>query len=574
MGIEENRIPNDELIHLAKKEEPRFLSILLKDKNLLMDCMAFGIKPSYFWFDDNRFLYKVIMNNYNSYRSLLTRSAMDSIMDMQSSYTDEQRSARKMYWDQIYNRESSSEDYELLKSTINARHVQQQTYDILKENLNKVVRATSGQVDVSDAIKTKFMGLEGMNEDSYSLTMNIEDGMKKVMEHIIDRRENPDNQVGIKCGIKAIDDVFYGFMPGSYTVISGMPGGGKTTLMFNMAFNMAKMGYSVIYVSIEKEAVPLYTRLLSLHALVDYNRIKRGGKDERGIPDHILALFQKATNDIVNVIKPNFECLQFAQGTKLSKILSEADRIKTLKKVDVLILDYLGVVGFETHHPTRPDLDLAETSIRLQNYGKINKIATITAAQLKASSTKEIRKKADKANSDNDISQVTVNTEDLAGSQKVVYDAENTISVVMNGDKPPTKIYVYITKARDNESYKTIVLDFDGKLGRISDPDLQPGQIQAVDDLLYNDNSSSEEIQKQLEDSSDLWTDLATPPPDVNKEELVNIPVSPESSFESEINLDVNDVLEIEEPKQVLKEIDDINIEDIDILDVDDDLLG
>jgi replicative DNA helicase len=481
------RIPNEELVQLAKREEPRFLSILLKDKDNLMDCVAFEIKQDHFWFDDNRFLYKVILDNYKKYGSLLTRTSMDSIMDMQANYSEEQRSARKMYWDQIYNIETSSEDYEFLKNSINARYLQQQMYDIFKDNSDRVVKATSKQSDIIAEIREKMAGLEGVDPDSYTVVMGIQEGMGKALEHIVARRERPHEQAGIFCGIQAIDNIFYGFMPGSYTVITGLPGGGKTTTMFNMAFGMAKKGYSIVYVSMEKEAIPLYLRLLALHASVDYNRIKRGGKHDRGIPQHIFDAFIAAKNDLLNNIKPNFECIQVAPGTKLSKILSKIDKIKAKKKIDAIYLDYLGVVGFESYHPTRPDLDLADVSIRFQAYGKVNKIAALSALQLKAASTKEIRNKVKKVKGTADsANNVTVNTEDLAGSQKIIHDADNSIGLVLDENKPPTKIHGYITKARDNEAYKFFILDFDGSIGRISDPTQQGIQAQDIAKAAYN----------------------------------------------------------------------------------------
>ena len=57
------RISNEALKKLAQKEEPRFLSILLRDKESLMDCMSMGIKPGtqgHFWDLDARFMYNLI----------------------------------------------------------------------------------------------------------------------------------------------------------------------------------------------------------------------------------------------------------------------------------------------------------------------------------------------------------------------------------------------------------------------------------------------------------------------------------------------------------------------------------
>ena len=101
-----------------------------------------------------------------------------------------------------------------------------------------------------------------------------------------------------------------------------------------------------------------------------------------------------AASDLLENIKPNFDVIQAAQGTKLSKILGEIEKIKNRKKIDVIIVDYLGVIGNETNHPGRPDLDDAYTSSRLQAYGRINNFVTISAVQLKTSSSKEIRNRS------------------------------------------------------------------------------------------------------------------------------------------------------------------------------------
>ena len=175
------------------------------------------------------------------------------------------------------------------------------------------------------------------------------------------------------------------------------------------------------------------------------------------------------------------------------KILSIVDRIRMMKKIDVIFLDYLQVVKFETNHPGRPDLDLANISERLQAYCKINKIVGITALQLKASSTKDIRKKSQKI-SDSGTGGLEVNTEDLSGSQKIIADADNALSAILNADNPPTKMFVFLTKGRDNEARSITTLDFDGKTGRISDPDNIPGQVRIINNTMYDDSISNDTI--------------------------------------------------------------------------------
>ena len=227
--------------------------------------------------------------------------------------------------------------------------------------------------------------------------------------------------------------------------------------------------------------------------MVDYNRIKVGGKGESGLDDENYYRLKEASEDLMERVKPNFDVIQAAQGTKLSKLLSEVEKIKNRKKIDVLIVDYLGVIGNETNHPGRPDLDDAYTSSRLQSYGRINNFVTISAVQLKTSSSKEIRNRSKKASEDSEAD-VSVHTEDLAGSKMIIADADNGLSAVLNNDSPPTKMFVFGTKARDDEAKRTMALDFDGKLGRVSDPVFEPGQVSGVDDILFNSDITEEQL--------------------------------------------------------------------------------
>lgn len=541
------RVPNEELDRQALKEEIRLLSILLKDKDCLMDAVSLPLKEGasgHFWISENNILWGIMKEYYLEFNELLTRTAIDSVMDTRSklgsvTLDDDDRTTVRMYWDKVYNSNAPIEDYGLLKKNINNRFLQAQTVAICKEGLEELVKATGDQEKIVSDIREKFLTIENIDIDSYCLTMSIEEGVEKAMEHIEKRREYPLETEAIMTGIVGIDNNYHGFPRGSYNIVSGMINGGKTTIMFNIAFNMARAGYNVVFVSIEKEAIPFFTRLLSLHALTDYNRIKVGGKGDKGLNDYHFQKLKEAANDLRENIKPNLDCIQMPQGVKLSKILAEIDKIKARKNVDVIFVDYLGVVGFETHHPGRPDLDEARISQRLQAYGKVNRFVTFTASQLKTPSVKEIRNKAKKATAD-DPSSIEINTEDFAGSKMIIADADNAFGVVLNGDSPATKMYVYGTKARDDEARRRIVLDFDGAIGRVSDPVFEPGQIIEVDRLIY-DSSITEAI---LMSDDGLFTDEMGGSPQLNDDDFDALGLEPSKSKSEVVSSDIEEINE------------------------------
>ena len=485
-------IPNEDIIRLAEKEEPRFLHILLKDKDSLRDAIAFGIKrtksgsPGHFLIPKNNLLYAMIHDNYVKYGTLLTRGSMDSILDSQNSGSDEDKASMKSHWDKIWNRHDVSiSDYQLVRDHMNDRFVVWQFYDKWKRG-DEIIKATIGHANQVKEFIKGINSITNLEVDPYSLTVSMDQGIKDAMDFVTSRREHPEKNDTIRCGIEAIDGIYNGFERGSYTVVSGLVNGGKTTLMMNMGFNMAKAGYNVAYVSLEKKASVFFRKLLSLHAATDYNRIKRGGTESWGLSDVWYQKLLDAAKDLIENIKPHYDCLQFVQKTKLTAILAEVDRLRSQKKIDVLVVDYLQVIGFETSHSSRPDLDLADIHQRLMAYGRTHNIAIITALQIKSSSSKEIRKKASKVSTEVDVLSLGIDPEDYAGSQMVVADADNAMGVVMNGDRPPTKMFVSISKARDDESRRILTLDFDGKICRCSDPICDASQITTITKELYS----------------------------------------------------------------------------------------
>lgn len=495
---QDKRIPNDDLWELARKQERPFLSILLRDKACLMDASAFGITQDHFWIDQCRFLYGVIMKNYKAHGTLLTRRAMSEIMDMSEmpGLNNEKKVHYKKLWDEIYNDEFSLEDYELLKKAINDRYLQHQAYKILQDFSDPIVNSTCNQSDVVKSMRDKVMGIQNLDPNTYCCTMSMADAMPRTMDYINNKRDNPEQTRGIMTGIYGVDEIFHGWEPTDYVVISGFINGGKTTFMFNLAMNMAKLGYSVAYVTMEKEAVPLNTRLFCLYAGIDYNRIKRGGKDMRGISDDLYEReILPSLKLMIDNVAPHLDYIQVPPKTKLTKILSMVDELKIRKKIDVLFVDYLQAIDIESNHSTRPDLDLHDVSQRLMAYGKTHRILTITALQLKNESVKELRKKGKKAASDNDsLSDLAINTEDTSGSRQILADADIGIGLV----KQPPKIYLSVMKARDADQGKVIPLDFDGRLGRISDPEYSPNQIKEVDNLIYNTSVSVNGLRQDI----------------------------------------------------------------------------
>lgn len=77
-------------------------------------------------------------------------------------------------------------------------------------------------------------------------------------------------------GYHCIDNVTGGIIMGNITLIGGRTSFGKSTLMTNIAVNLAKKDVPVLYLSCEMEAVELFDRIIASQSSVESCRIKFG----------------------------------------------------------------------------------------------------------------------------------------------------------------------------------------------------------------------------------------------------------------------------------------------------------
>ena len=275
--------------------------------------------------------------------------------------------------------------------------------------------------------------------------------------------ENPEKFWGLMSGFKCLDSVYFGFLRGKYIVFLASEGGGKTTFMLNLARNMAILGYNVAYITIESDAKQTTTRLLTIHAAVNYNRISSGGKsNETGLSDWIMEELEKASKDLEEGPGCRFHWIQVLQGTSRKEILDMVNRKRSYVPIDAIFIDYLDVVGKESNTPNRPDLDLANVSEGFQAWGRENNILVATAQQMKSDKVREIFNKSDES------AEMKIGVGDISGSKKISGSADYMFGLVID-QETKDRLYVWSTKARQGRSGEHYTLSFDPNSGRLED---------------------------------------------------------------------------------------------------------
>ncbi len=152
--------------------------------------------------------------------------------------------------------------------------------------------------------------------------------------------------VGISTGLRDLDYWLGGLHPSDLLILAGRPGMGKTALVTNMAFNVAKIyevytdsngkqrqnGGTVLFFSLEMSATQLATRILSEQAEIPSDKIRRGDI----IDGEFNTLCQTVTN--INQV-PLY--IDDTPGLSVTAMRQKARRQHRRHGLDLIIVDYL-----------------------------------------------------------------------------------------------------------------------------------------------------------------------------------------------------------------------------------------
>lgn len=142
--------------------------------------------------------------------------------------------------------------------------------------------------------------------------------------------------IGVSSGFKDLDVMLgQGMGRKKLIVVGARPSVGKTSFSLSVAFNAAKKGHRVLFVSCEMDGVELYDRLLSFQTGLPLTAIIRGKVPKEKI---------KAANDAIK--KLPLSIMHLPKMTS-SEVYTVAMKHKYIHGLDLLVVDYLGFLADE-----------------------------------------------------------------------------------------------------------------------------------------------------------------------------------------------------------------------------------
>jgi replicative DNA helicase len=114
--------------------------------------------------------------------------------------------------------------------------------------------------------------MQGQNALKSLATKDIFLVADELSEALKDRSDKP----RLPVGIKDLDEIIWGVHRKELLIVASRPSQGKTSLTVNMAWNLAKLGKKVVYVSLEMSAHSVLERILCNEFSIDGWRLRKG----------------------------------------------------------------------------------------------------------------------------------------------------------------------------------------------------------------------------------------------------------------------------------------------------------
>jgi replicative DNA helicase len=216
----------------------------------------------------------------------------------------------------------------------------------------------------------KVMGLTDCHDVSYR---PMGEAIKDAITAIAARAANKNDISGVPSGIPKLDAMTDGFQDGEYIILGARPSVGKTALALSITREAATAGKRVGFLSLEMSDVAIMMRYLAAMSQIPLNCLRKGllGRNHHAALQNAAIKMQEQKVWLGDV--PNM---------RMNDIVNEARMLKRREKVDILVIDYLGLISMEQKDMPRWEM-FSSISQRLKSLARELKIPLLVLAQLR-----------------------------------------------------------------------------------------------------------------------------------------------------------------------------------------------
>jgi replicative DNA helicase len=285
----------------------------------------------------------------------------------------------------------------------------------------------------------------------------------QLYEHQEEMKAN--NGIGTLSGFHSIDNANGGFFPGNMIFIGARPSVGKSAFANSIAIAIAEKGKKVGILSLEMANVEIAARLAAIDTNTDYSIIYRGLMQE----EYETKRMYERLND-KTVMLPIF--VSDKTDVSVFDIRRKTENLMAKEGLDVLIIDYLQLIGTSDARNTTRENEVAKISRGIKILAKDLKIPIIILGQLNREVTK--RKGNDRYPVLGDIRESGAIEQDADIVMFLHSDFMSGVEHDEQGNSTEGKADLVVRKWRNGKNNFIVPLNFEGRKMKFSESNLLP----------------------------------------------------------------------------------------------------
>lgn len=353
------------LPYSVEAEQAVLGSIIIDPKSL--NEIATQMKPEYFYIPQHKEIYTALSSMYElsqtiDFISLLEKLKKDGVYD---------EAGGKAYLTQLVQTVPSPANVLTYVAIIRERYYARALMGAAQNIIKDINENTMDSGKLLDSAEQRIYEIrEG--RDITGLT-HIKQVIESETYDRLSKLSNPETRedyIGIPCGISTLDKMLTGLNKSDLIILGARPGMGKTSFALNIARNVAvNGGKTVCFFSLEMSREQLAQRMLSSEAGIKSEKLRTGELDA----DEWTRLAQAGAN----LSKADI----YFDETSTITVPEMKAKLRRMRKVDLVIIDYLGLMKSARPIDNRVQ-EVSEITRNLKIMAKELRVPVIACAQL------------------------------------------------------------------------------------------------------------------------------------------------------------------------------------------------
>ncbi|MEE1197659.1 MAG: replicative DNA helicase [Acutalibacteraceae bacterium] len=359
MDLDGQRLP------YSLEAEQSVLGAIIIDPQSI-ELVAPQLKPEYFYIPQHREIYKTLSSMFELSRTIDFVTLLEKLKD--NGVYDE--AGGKAYITELAQIVPTSANILTYVAIIRERYY---TRSLILAAQNIITDASESAMDAERLIDSAEQRIYEIRQgrDVSGLThigQVIKDETYDRLEKMNDP-ETRDEFVGLPTGIGELDKVITGLHKSDLIIVGARPGMGKTSFALNIARNVAFKKKRVCFFSLEMTRDQLAQRLLSSEAMIPSTKLRTGELSSEEWVRLANAGSELSNTEIY---------LDETAGITVPEMKA---KLRRMKKVDLVVIDYLGLMHSAKRTENRVQ-EVQEITGSLKIMAKELKVPVMVCAQL------------------------------------------------------------------------------------------------------------------------------------------------------------------------------------------------